>query len=169
MRYRRLFEAAKDGILILHAGTGEIRNMNPFLVDMLGYGKAEFIGKELWEIGLFKDVVANKTAFLKLQQERYVRYEHLPLRTKGGRAIWVEFVSNVYDVEGKQVIQCNIRDITEQKRIEQQMQRAQRLESIGTLAGGIAHDLNNILTPIMLSLEVLGRLPDAQPVNYSIC
>ena len=126
-RYRRLFEAAKDGILILNANTGAIVDVNPFLIEIVGYSHAEFLGKQLWEIGFFKDIVANKAAFLKLQEERYIRYENLPLETKDGHRIWVEFVSNAYDVNGKQVIQCNIRDITERKRSADQLKYHARL------------------------------------------
>ena len=122
-RYQRLFEAAKDGILIVNADTGEIVDVNPFLVERLGYSHDEFLGKQLWEIGFFKDKVANKVAFLKLQGEGYIHYENLPLRTKEGRLIWVEFVSNAYDFNGKQVIQCTLRDITERQRAEEQIQR----------------------------------------------
>lgn len=118
-RYRRLFEAAKDGILILNAETGKIEDVNAFLIEMLGYSHADFLGKELWEIGLFKDIVSNKENFQRLKAERYVRYENLPLETRDGRAIWVEFVSNAYDVGGTQVVQCNIRDITERKLAEE--------------------------------------------------
>lgn len=112
MRYRRLFETAKDGIIILNAKTGEIEDVNPFLVDIMGYSKEEFIGKELWEIGLFKDIFANKEAFFKLQKDGQIRYENLPLKTKQGQPLWVEFVSNAYESDGKQVMQCNIRDIS---------------------------------------------------------
>jgi PAS domain S-box-containing protein len=117
-RYRRLFETAKDGILILEAATGEIMDVNPFLKEMLGYSHTEFVGKQLWEIGLLKDILANKDAFLKLQEKGYTRYENLPLQTKDRRSIWVEFVSNTYPVDGKLIIQCNIRDITERKQAE---------------------------------------------------
>ena len=125
VRYRRLFETAKDGILILDADTGEIVDVNPFLMEMLDYSHAEFLGKQLWEIGLFKDIVANKDSFLKLQAEGYIRYENLPLKTKDGNTIWVEFVSNAYDVSGKQVIQCNIRNITDRKRAEEALVKEQ--------------------------------------------
>jgi len=124
-RYRRLFETAKDGILILDGDTGEIVDVNPFLVEMLGYSHAEFLGKQLWEIGLFKDIVASKNSFLKLQEERYIRYENLPLGTKDGHMVWVEFVSNAYDVNGKQVIQCNIRNITDRKQAEEALKKSE--------------------------------------------
>jgi len=117
-RYRRLFESAKDGILILDAETGRIMDVNPFLIGLLGYSKEKFIEKEIWEIGFFKDIVANYDKFLELQQKEYVRYDDLPLETVDGRKINVEFVSNVYLVDNKKVIQCNIRDITKRKQAE---------------------------------------------------
>lgn len=111
-RYRRLFESAQDGILILNATTAQIDDVNPFLIELLGYSHAEFLGKKLWEIGAFKDTVLTMEAFAELQAKRYIRYDDLPLVTTDGRRISVEFVSNVYDCEGIDVIQCNIRDNT---------------------------------------------------------
>jgi len=125
-RYRRLFEAAQDGILILDADTGKITDVNPFLIDMLGYSHEELLGKKLWDIGLFKDIVANKAAFLDLQTKGYVRYEDLPFETKDGRSIDVEFVSNIYMVNHNKIIQCNIRDITQRRQVEKVSQEARR-------------------------------------------
>jgi diguanylate cyclase (GGDEF)-like protein/PAS domain S-box-containing protein len=118
-RYRRLFEAARDGILILNAETGKITDVNPFMMELLGYTRDEFLGKDLSEIGLFKDKEASKAAFLELQEKGYIRYEDLPLETKEGVRCEVEFVSSVYQEDGHQVIQCNIRDITVRKRAEE--------------------------------------------------
>jgi formate hydrogenlyase transcriptional activator len=123
-RYRRLFETAQDGILILDAETGQIADVNPFLVEMLGYSYADFLGKRLWEIGPFKNIKASKASFLELQDKGYVRFEDLPLETKDGRQIAVEFVSNVYLVNHHKVIQCNIRDITERNRLAEVLQTA---------------------------------------------
>jgi formate hydrogenlyase transcriptional activator len=122
-RYRRLFEAAQDGILILDAETGQISDVNPFLVEMLGYSHEDLLGKKLWEIGAFKDIEASKAAFLELQNKGYVRYNDLPLETKDGRPMAVEFVSNVYLVNHHKVIQCNIRDITERKLLAEALQK----------------------------------------------
>jgi PAS domain S-box-containing protein len=118
MRYRRLFETAQDGILMLDAETGKIMNVNPFLIKMLGYSREQFIEKAIWEIGLFKDIAANRENFLELQKKEYIRYEDLPLETADGGLINVEFISNVYSVNNYRVIQCNIRDITDRKRME---------------------------------------------------
>jgi PAS domain S-box-containing protein len=120
IRYRRLFEAARDGILILNAVTLKITDVNPFLTELLGYSRDEFLGKELWEIGLFSDKEASQTAFRELQETGYLRHEDLPLQTKHGERREVEFVSNVYEEDGQQVIQCNIRDITDRKRAEEE-------------------------------------------------
>jgi PAS domain S-box-containing protein len=122
-RYRRLFETAQDGILILDADSGEIFDVNPFLIEMLGYSHEAFLGKRLWEIGAFRDMEASKAAFLELQGKGYIRYEDLPLETRDRGQIDVEFVSNVYLVNHKKVIQCNIRDITQRRRIEEERRR----------------------------------------------
>jgi len=118
LRYRRLFESAKDGILILDAETGMVVDVNPFLVSLLGFSHEEFLGKAIWQLGVFKDLLANEEKFAELREKEYVRYESLPLETRDGRRIEVEFVSNVYLVNGAKVIQCNVRDITERKRAE---------------------------------------------------
>jgi len=120
-RYRRLFETARDGILLLNADTAQIEDVNPYLVELLGYSHAEFLGKKLWEVGPFSDRAESKEMFADLQGKGYVRYEDLPLITKAGVEVAVEFVSNSYDCEGTKVIQCNIRNITERKQMEDQV------------------------------------------------
>jgi PAS domain S-box-containing protein len=123
IRYRRLFESARDGILILDAATRKITDVNPFMVKLLGYSRGQFLGKELWEIGLLEDAKTSRLAFRELKQNGYIRYEDLPLETKDGKRREVEFVSNVYDEGGHQVIQCNIRDITTRKQGEEEFKQ----------------------------------------------
>lgn len=115
LRFRRLFEAAKHGILILDAKTGKIVEVNKFLIDMLGYTEEQFIQKVIWDLGFFHDIIANKKKFLELQEEEYVRYSDLPLETADGRRIEVEFISSVYLVNNQKVIQCDIREISRRK------------------------------------------------------
>jgi len=122
-RYRRLFETAKDGILILNAESGEIIDANPHLLQMLGYSLDELLGKRLWETDVLEDIQASREIFFELQKNKYVRHNNLPLERKDKRRIIVEFVSNVYLVEHHEVIQCNIRDITERKAIEEALKK----------------------------------------------
>jgi len=127
IRYRRLFEAAQDGILILNAETGIITDVNPFLINLLGYSRDEFLEKKLWQVGAFTDIKASKAAFQSLQTNKYIRYKDLPLRTKNGKLIQVEFVSNVYMAGTEKVIQCNIRDITERKHAQDALLESQAI------------------------------------------
>lgn len=160
VRYRRLFQTAKDGILILDADTGKVLDANPFMTALLGYTHEEFVQKELWEIGFFQDIKENRSAYRELQEKGYVRYEHLPLETRTGKSVEVEFVSNVYTENDRQVVQCNIRDITERCRLERQTQ-----EQSATLAdlnrrkdeflAMLSHELRNPLAPILSAVQLL--------------
>jgi len=150
VRYRRLFETAKDGILILDAETGMIIDVNPFLIELLGFSHEQFVGKAIWEIGFFNDIASNKDKFMELQQQGYARYEDLPLKTDDGRKIEVEFVSNVYTVDHQKVVQCNIRDVTERKRAEKEIEEKQR-ETIKMkldFISMVSHELRTPLTVI---------------------
>ncbi len=118
LRYRRLFETARDGILLLDSEHGRITDANPYMTELLGYSHDELLEKELWEIGLIQDKSAGQAAFRQLQQDRYIRYENLPLENRRGERREVEFVSNLYRENGHTVIQCNIRDITDRRKIE---------------------------------------------------
>jgi diguanylate cyclase (GGDEF)-like protein/PAS domain S-box-containing protein len=122
-RYRRLFETAQDGILILDANTGEIDDVNQYLVQMLGFSKEELLGKKLQEIDFFKNLKAGETALIELQEKEYIRHEDLPLVTKDGQQLDVEFISVVYPVDSQKVIQCNIRDISKHKQAQEALQQ----------------------------------------------
>ena len=173
LRYRRLFESAQDGILILDGETGEIIDANPFLLDLLNFTFREIIGLKLWEIGQFKDIAANKEAFQQLQDNQYIRYEDLPLVARGGKHIQVEFVSNVYLVDDKKIIQCNIRDISARaKKQEASRAHLSALEVANNakdeFLAALSHELRTPLSAISSMLDVLelgtslADTPDAQ-------
>ncbi len=156
LRYRRLFESAQDGILILDAKTGMIEDVNPYLIKMLAYSREEFVEKKLWEVGAFRDINASKEAFEALQENEFIRYDDLPLKTKDGRLIQVEFVSNVYLVGNEKVIQCNIRDITEQRRATVALEASEKKY----------HDLVNQSPDGIFIIELSGKI---LTVNKIIC
>ena len=98
---------------------GRDKSCQPVLDRAPGFSHTELLGRKLWEIGPLKDALLSKASFRELQEKEHIRYEHLPLETRDGRQIDVEFVSNVYRVNHQKVIQCNIRDITKRKRAEE--------------------------------------------------
>lgn len=152
-RFRRLFETAQDGILILDARTGKIVEVNKFLIDMLGYSRDGFLGKKLWQIGAFVDIDKAKGAFKTLQTKKYIRYEDLPLQTKDGHLMNVEFVSNVYKVGREKVIQCNIRDITDRKKAEELLKKV--TERKLAFVANVSHEFKN---PLSIIREALAQI-----------
>src|ERR1700730_5018981 len=127
---------------------------------MLGYSRDEFMGKELWEIGLFRDKQASQAAYEELQEKGYIRYDHLPLQAKDGKRAEVEFVSNVYQVDHRPIAQCNIRDISERSRLERKMH--EQAESLADLhrrkdefLAMLSHELRNHLAPILNAVQLL--------------
>jgi PAS domain S-box-containing protein len=172
-RYRRLFEAARDGILILNAETGKIEDANPFMSELLGYAHDQLVGKELWEIGVFEDIEKSQVAFHQLQQNGVIRYENLPLKTTKGVRREVEFVSNIYQEDGRDVIQCNIRDITDRKRLERQLEEqaknigeANRLKS--DFLAILSHELRNPVAAIRYALPQLEKAPLDQSARTAL-
>jgi len=118
VRYRRLFEAAHDGILVLNVEDRRIAEVNPFMVDLLGYPREYFVGKELWEIGVFTDKAESQAALQQVKETGSIRFENKPMLDRNGRRHEVEIVANIYQEDHSPVIQCNIRDISERKRFE---------------------------------------------------
>ena len=135
IRFRRLFETAHDGVLLLDPGTRKITDANPFMTQLLGYPNDQLVGKELFEIGLLEDETLSREMFQKLQQQHEVRYENLPLASRAGRPQEVEVVASLYQENGRAVIQCNIRDITARKVAERELSEKARLLDL-------SHDAN---------------------------
>lgn len=162
MRYRRLFETTRDGIMFLDATNGVIIDVNPFMIEMLGYTHDQFLGKHLWDLGFFRNVVENKDKFFELQEKEYVRYENISFETADGRRIEIEFISNTYMVGKRKVVQCNILNITDRKQAEQILKQTnidlersnKELEQFAHVA---SHDLQEPLRMISSFSQLLSK------------
>jgi PAS domain S-box-containing protein len=171
VRYRRLFESAKDGILILDFETGNIVDANPFIIKMMGYTLNEVLGKMLWEIGLFNNREQSEQAFVELKKNGYIRYEDMPVQGRDGRITEVEFISNVYLENNNKVIQCNIRDITARKKIERALEESlDRIGHINTelVAAKVkAEESDNLKTAFLANMSHEIRTPMNAIVGFS--
>ena len=170
LRYRRLFESAQNGVLILDAETGIVVDANPFLLELLDSPVEEVVGKAIWELGFFKDIVANRNSFAELQRKKHIRYEDKPLEDSHGRRHEVGFVCNVCldPVNHKKVLQCNIRDNTEHKRAEDQIEKLARFPFenpnpvLRISTQGIVEYANEAAEVL---LPALGAAKTGEPVN----
>ncbi|HEV2330030.1 MAG TPA: PAS domain S-box protein, partial [Verrucomicrobiae bacterium] len=168
IRYRRLFETAHDGVLIIDSVSRKITDANPFILELLGYTREELLGKELWEIGLIKDEQATHAVFRQLQDYGMVRFEDLPLQTKTGEKREVEVVANHYKEDGSPVIQCNIRNITGRKRSEKELAEVLAREQAAHRAkddflAALSHELRTPLNPVLLLASDSAVDPEIPP------
>lgn len=126
VRYRRLFETAPYGILVLDGETGVVVDVNPAMCRMLGYQSNDILEQPLWSIPAFKNAAATKNQFRELVRDPRVRYDGLPIEKNDGEIRHVELVSTLFLADKKPFVQCTIRDVTDRiKREREDSERAQ--------------------------------------------
>lgn len=135
-RFRRLFEAAKDGILIIDYNSQIILQANPFIEDLLGYPSGEMVGKTISEINPLHPLIESNCLFGELKNSDNVRYEEFALVSKTGVLHNVEFVSNIYQVDQTKVIQCNVRDISDRVAAEKALRESEKRFRYAIETGG---------------------------------
>ncbi len=167
--YRRLFESARDGIVLVDAVSGEILDVNPFTEGLLGYARNELVGRKLWEIEPMRNAPRLRPAFDQIREQGMLRLDDLTLQKKGGQALQVEVIASMYSEDHRPAMQFHIRDVGERRKFERELQETQKLESLGLLAGGIAHDFNNLLTGIIGNASLaFAEAPVDQPLRIRL-
>ena len=157
-RYRVLVEKLPDVIYEFDAKTGNITFLNLEFEKVTGWSRAEWIGKPFTKLLHPEDIPRAVATFKKTCRGKTTSRHELRILCKQGHYAIGEFTGIPQIHEGKVIGELGIaRDITARKEMEEHLLRNQRLESIGSLAGGIAHDLNNILGPIIMSASMLGE------------
>ena len=162
-RYRRLVDSNVQGVMFWNAA-GEVIGANDAFLSIVGYTRAEFEGSRLVGKEITPPEFANldRQAAQAIEAQSYCApYEKEFFRKDGSRAPVLIGAAAFDDGSGDGI--CFVVDLSDRKKIEKQFLRAQRMESIGTMAGGIAHDLNNLLVPIMLGVDLLRQFsPDEE-------
>ena len=156
-QYRLIFETAREGIWLMDAKSGILLDVNAFFQDLVGYSKAELVGKKPWDLGLYVDPTAARTRFESNLAGGFGFEQEVALVTKTGQPVYVEAITNTYKLGERLVTQANLRDVTERTKLQEQVRQMQKLDSIGRLAGGVAHDFNNLLNIISAHVAVLAR------------
>ncbi len=176
-RFRRQFEGALDAIFIADAKTGIIIDCNLAGSELVGREKTELVGKHQ---NILHPPDEIKGEFSRTFREHLGQKEGQALETqiitKRGEIRDVAIKANLLEIEGKKVLQGVFRDVTERKQAEKQeqelrdkLERAERMESLGILAGGVAHDLNNTLGPLVGYPElILMELPENSPLREQV-
>jgi PAS domain S-box-containing protein len=147
-KFSKAFGAMPDTITITTLAAGRILDVNPAFTRTLGWGREEAIGRTSADLRIWADLADRDRLVARLRAGETVHSEPVVLRAKDGAFHNCLYYCEVTDIAGQPCLISILRDITEQQRLEEQLRQAQKMESVGLLAGGVAHDFNNMLTVI---------------------
>lgn len=166
-RFRTIFESADWGIALVDRD-GFIREANPAFCNLLGFDTATLSDARISDFVPPEDREVERSQHEDLFEGRIASYKvHQPCRKKDGKVIWTRSSVSAFPAhssapgEQPEFALRMVEDLTEEKRLQDQCLRAQRMETIGTLTSGLVHNLNNILTPAVMGVQMLRAEPDA--------
>jgi two-component system cell cycle sensor histidine kinase/response regulator CckA len=157
-KLRSLFEHATDGIMILDRD-GKILDANKEACEIHGFDKDALVGANIELLDTNKNKSLFKERIERILNGGSLLFEAQHYR-KDGSKVSLEVTANAIETDGNVLIQSFLRDITEKKKLQEQLLQSQKMESIGALAGGVAHNFNNILTAILGNAELLQEHSD---------
>jgi two-component system CheB/CheR fusion protein len=158
IQYRRLFESAKDAIVILDAASGRVTDVNPFFTQLTRYTRAEVVGKPLWEVEVFLNTDVARRLIPETKKEEPIRFDTVPVRARDGRELILEMIANQYRVREALFIQINIRDVTERRQMEERLRRSNL--DLQQFAFAASHDLQEPLRTVTSFSQLLKQRLD---------
>ncbi len=154
-RYRRLFETATDGILMVEPTTGAISDANPAAMELLGSPREQVLNREIWQVGLLAGSQAQDEFLRQLQEQRILRLECVELPTTSDQPRYVELVSTLFQANGHEVLQCNLHDITDRVQAEAALKELEQQRE--AFIGLVTHELKNPLTALQGNVQLAHR------------
>lgn len=156
-KFRAVFEYSPITVALTSLPKGAFSEVNQAFIDMFGYSRDEAIGKTTTELGVWR-CESVRDHFLRLLRDNgSVRNFEAEMRRKNGEEFTVLFSGVKLEIGGQPCVLSALMEITEQKRLQNQLLQSQKMDVVGQLAGGIAHDFNNMLAGIMAAAELLKR------------
>ena len=162
-RFSKAFRSSPVAITLATLSEGRLIEVNEAFLAMVGYSREEVIGRTCSELGVWTDAEGQPRMAEELAKHNHARNIETSFRRRTEEEGIALGSAEVVEVSGQRCVLASFHDLTDKRRMEAQLLRNQRLESVGTLAGGIAHDLNNVLAPILLSTKLLApKIGDAE-------
>ncbi len=158
-RFAKAFGSSPEGISISTQKEGRLLEVNDAYVRMMGYERSELIGKTVKELKLWAPGERDRV-MAKLQESGAIRDYNTTYRTKEGRVREAQISIDQIRVQEEPCLLVTIRDVSESRLMEQQLRAAQKMEAVGRLAGGVAHDFNNVLMIISSAAQMMQSAPD---------
>ena len=168
-RFNRLFQLSPEGVCLTRLSDQHIQLVNDRFVAMSGFSREEVIGRRAVDLGLWANPDHRETVMARMRADGEVDHFPSELQCRDGSRLEVEVSARLVEVEGEPHMLTMVRDTSQRRALERQLVQAQKLEAVGRLAGGVAHDFNNIVTAILGHAEMARDvLPEDAPAREDL-